>query len=208
MMSDNPQFQEAAAIFGILHNIWFATPDQAFLNSLNQGVIESWPAHNDIESNALNTLKQSLKSESLKTIKADHFRLFVGAHKKLAYPWGSVYTDPEGLMYGDTTQAFEAFCHDHRIEFKLPYRQPLDHIGIIMATLSRLFAQEGTSQVEDAVKELLGDHLLPWVERFMMSVELNANTEFYRGFSILMREQITYWEHRFQVKAKEIKLFR
>ncbi|MEY8561840.1 Tat proofreading chaperone DmsD [Eggerthellaceae bacterium 3-80] len=112
----------------------------------------------------------------------EYRRLFVGPGKKPAPPWGSVYTDHECVVFGETTLALRAWMRSHGIERISDERSPEDHIGLMLALLSTLATQR-----PDLVESYLQDHLLTWSSHFLEELEQAAEYPFYISLAHLTR---------------------
>lgn len=83
---------------------------------------------------------------------------FVGPRKLAAPPWGSVYLDSEAVVFGDSCLAISRWMRAQGIELhEAESREPIDHIGRMLALLSWL-----ASNRPELVGEFLDQHLLPW----------------------------------------------
>ncbi|WP_028116485.1 TorD/DmsD family molecular chaperone [Ferrimonas senticii] len=183
-MTSPATFANAAAICGVLHNLYFHKPTPAFLaNFRDSELLASWPllASEAEHQQALALISQSLAELTDEQIERDYYRLFVGPGEMLAYPWGSVYTDKENLLFGVTSIAFSQFLKRWQIELQLDSHQPLDHAGLMLGVLSQLLQ----GQHLQAVDELLSQHLMPWAPRWLACIEQGADSGFYRGMAQL-----------------------
>lgn len=112
----------------------------------------------------------------------EYRRQFVGPGRFPAPPWGSVYTDRECVIFGESTLALRAWMRSHGIERTSDERTPEDHIGLMLAMLAFL------AQMRPAlVDEYLRDHLLTWAPHYLDALEASTTHEFYRGLAQLTR---------------------
>ncbi|GAA5186831.1 TorD/DmsD family molecular chaperone [Ferrimonas gelatinilytica] len=198
-------FPYAAAACGVLHNVFYPKPNPAFLAELtDSGLLAQWPGFGQDPADAVASILDSLKQDDFDAIERDYYQLFVGPGGMAAYPWGSVYTDKENLVFGDTTLAWQQFCQQQGLTFELDHNEPQDHIGLILAVLSQLFEQGD----ETAIMTLLSDHLLPWSHRFTEAVTTQAHTGFYRGFGQLTALLLADWQQRLEVTPAPLTLYR
>ncbi|SHI03392.1 TorD/DmsD family molecular chaperone [Ferrimonas marina] len=201
----NDAFSLAAAACGVLHNVFYQKPSQALLDELSQTeLLDHWPEFEQPVAPAIALIRTALAEQDQTALEREHYRLFIGPGPMEAYPWGSVYTDKENLMFGETTRELEQFCRDKGIAFELTQREPVDHIGLILAILNHLFEQ----QDEEGVKVLLGQHLLPWSHRFIEAVEQANPSGYYRGFAQLLAILLADWQQRLAVQPRELILYR
>lgn len=109
-------------------------------------------------------------------------RLFVGPGRLVAPPWGSVYTDHECVIFGESTLDLRAWMRDHGIERITDERTPEDHIGLMLAMLSFLVQER-----PELVDEYAADHLLTWAPHYLEQLEQAAEHPFYEGLARLTR---------------------
>ncbi|MGX9463053.1 TorD/DmsD family molecular chaperone [Shewanella sp. A14] len=195
----------ASAVCGVLHNVFYQIPTADFLSRINETeLLSAWPKFDTDISSACDVIRNSLETDSMKDIERDYYQLFIGPGTKKAYPWGSVYTDKDNLLFGESTLAVRGFYKSYGIEFELDGNKPMDHFALILGVLSEFFSQEN----EDAIKLLLGQHLLPWSQRVIDCITGNAKTDFYRGFAQLMQALLNDWMLRLDITPVEMPLYR
>ena len=105
----------------------------------------------------------------------EYRRLFVGPGHLPAPPWGSVYTDRECVVFGESTLALRAWMRTVGVERLADERTPEDHIGLMLALLSFLAAER---------PELVDDYLAP---HYLEALEEAAEQPFYVGLARLTR---------------------
>lgn len=199
--------QYAAAICGVLHNLYFHKPTAQFLAQFRQQpLLESWPqmAETGIHNSAIALMQASLEQESDDQIERDYYQLFIGPGDMQAYPWGSVYTDRENLLFGNTTQAWMAFLKRWQVSIELDEHQPQDHLGIILGVMGQLLENDQ----QRAVNELLTEHLMPWAPRLLECIETHANTGFYRGAGQLTAQLLQRLMSDRELTATQVVLFK
>ena len=201
-------FAIAATAAGIFHNVFYRKPCAEFLRDVRvSGLLHSWPYEDEDSRKALARIEEGLRQSSDLDIEKDFYQLFVGPGAMAAYPYGSVYTDKENLVCGQTTREFVEFCRAVGVNFKLPHPEPEDHIGLVLGALARLFEEAADSGDESRVGELLGQHCLPWVHRWLERVESEAVTCYYQGFAGLLRQFLEYWSGQLAVVPRELQLY-
>ncbi|WP_298444116.1 molecular chaperone TorD family protein [uncultured Ferrimonas sp.] len=179
MLTSNPSIE---ASLRLLHRWFLFKPEQDFINQVQQTRwTDEWPYQTAAIVTVLTQTDASLRDDAFAVLERDYYRLFLGPGRALAYPWGSVYTDKDNLLFGATSTRFQHFCQQRGIELTLVGNQPWDHIGVQLAVLAELL-QQGQSQ---AAAELLGEHLLPWAPTFFSLVKHHGGTDFYRGVAEL-----------------------
>ena len=190
----------SAAACGVLHNVFYLRPSELYLIEIRDcGLLDYWPGFSAGSSQAIDSIKHSLIEDTVHEIERDYYRLFIGPGGMWAYPWGSVYTDRENQVFGETTQAFKDFCRRNGVEFSLEHAEPPDHVGLILGVLSVLFAAMEESGNPDFVAELMRDHLLPWLDRFTALVEEHATTGYFCGFVALLAGLVYFWAERLDI---------
>lgn len=112
----------------------------------------------------------------------EYRRLFVGPGHLPAPPWGSVYTDRECVVFGESTLALRAWMRTVGVERLADERTPEDHIGLMLALLSFLAAER-----PELVDDYLRDHLLTWAPHYLEALEEAAEQPFYAGLARLTR---------------------
>lgn len=145
---------------------------------------EEWPfVEEAVAADALGMMREGLAAG------ADHDdlvweyrRQFVGPGRFPAPPWGSVYTDRECVIFGESTLALRAWMRAHGIERTSDERTPEDHIGLMLAMLAFLAQTQ-----PESVDEYLCDHLLTWAPHYLDALEASTTHEFYRGLARLTR---------------------
>ncbi|WP_251177875.1 Tat proofreading chaperone DmsD [Adlercreutzia agrestimuris] len=133
----------------------------------------------------------------------EYRRLFIGPGKKPAPPWGSVYTDHECVVFGESTLALRAWMRAHGIERMSDERTPEDHIGLMLALLSLLAAQR-----PDLVEVYLQDHLLTWSSHYLEELEQAAEHPFYSSLAHLCRLSLEGMQDELGIEVTYPKYYR
>lgn len=162
--------------------------------------------------------------ESLSRAKADFHRLFVGPEKLLAAPWGSVYMDRRGMLFGPSEQRVKTFMTSCGFAKTSDEHEPWDHFALELAFLSQLMSQTAVALAEEdsengqdsgplstvpeslkSAKEFATNFVLPWQDDFLGRVQQKAETSFYRGLAQFARgaveEQVCWLEETYGVLA-------
>ncbi|QIZ76295.1 TorD/DmsD family molecular chaperone [Ferrimonas lipolytica] len=205
---NNSQFiNYASAISGILHNLYFIKPTPEFLANFREPVfLNSWPTMGSVERHnlAIELIKRSLLTMSDKEIERDYYSLFIGPGAMKAYPWGSVYTDKENLLFGATCVAYTRFLRSWQIEINLDKNQPYDHIGLMLGVISELLNNNQLT----ALDKLLSVHLLPWSNRLLECIDIHANSGFYRGMAMLTSELLNALARRRKLTPSRVEIYK
>jgi len=112
----------------------------------------------------------------------EYRRLFVGPLAKPAPPWGSVYTDHEGVIFGETAMALRRWMIEQAIERPDDVDMPDDHIGLMLLLMAWL--AENNPEV---LEEFLKGHFLTWSTHFLKQLIDATEQPFYRGLASLTR---------------------
>ena len=115
----------------------------------------------------------------------EYRRLFIGPGAKPAPPWGSVYTDRECVVFGDTTLELRAWMREHGVARIVDERTPEDHSGLLLALMAWL-AQYQPENLE----EFLRLHLLTWAGHFLDELAEAAEHPFYKGLARLTKASL------------------
>ena len=106
-------------------------------------------------------------------------------------PYGSFYTSPAAMMTSGTTEGVGAFLREIGLEVDLGAARSLatDHAGIVLEALAKLCAAEAeaearpdpayAAQIRDLERQLLRQHVLPWLPLYLFAVERCAHTQLY-----------------------------
>lgn len=112
-------------------------------------------------------------------------RLFVGPGALAAPPWGSTYTDRDGVVFGDSHTRLVEFMRANGIIRLVDEHTPVDHIGLEL----HLMAWTARNRPE-ALREFLGNHLLTWSSHFLDELQRRSASAFYRGLALLTRSTL------------------
>lgn len=161
-------------------------PVLAALSSMDVSeAASSWPFVDDapLVEEALGFMQNSFDpndSASMALLAREYRRLFVGPSKLPAPPWGSVYTDKEGVLFGEGNLQLRAWMRAHGITRATGDNSPDDHIGNLLALLATVAASQ-----PQALDELLSLHLLPWSSHYLEQLQAAAEHPFYQNLARL-----------------------
>ena len=133
----------------------------------------------------------------------EYRRLFVGPAKLPAPPWGSVYTDKEGIVFGEGNLELRAWLRSQGIARLDDENVPDDHIGNLLS-LTAVVATERP----DALDELLAVHILPWAPHYLDQLEAAAEHPFYQALAALTRSTLESAGAYRQLQVEEPEFFR
>lgn len=213
---------DAAAVLGTL---FYRDPasDQAqpalsWIKSQEAG--PAWAFGQPYAAKAISAAANALEDEGLQPVHEDFNRFFVGPYKLPAPPWGSVYTDPESVIFGNETLAVRQWMRDNLVKMNLPEREPEDQFGLMLLMVS-WGVRNGVADEE--IQRLFEEDLLPWAFRFLeLFVDAAAGGEaarrswgddvapspFYQAVGQLARLTLEDWQTRYGWKSREIPLSR
>lgn len=132
-------------------------------------------------------------------------QLFVGPGALAAPPWGSVYLDPEQVVFGESHQILKHFLQQEvGVSLVSDQREPLDHIGLLLLLLSQLAQEDREAQVD----RLLGEFILPWSGRYLEQLEEHAPHLFYRTLARLSSVTLDQWQTERDIVPLPARLYR
>ncbi len=127
----------------------------------------------------------------------EYTRLFINAFPNVvAPPYGSVYMEKDGLVFGKTTSEIVQFYHQNGFTLKEDLKDLPDHIAHELEFLSILTARESDASGAERVRfeeiqvEFFSRFLLPWVYSFFGKVINESRSLFYRSLAQLTKEFI------------------
>lgn len=166
---------------------------------------DAWEFGQPAAGEALELMKNAWLQQDDQAIHEEYNRLFIGPHRLPAPPWASVYTDPEGVIFGNATLGVRQWMRDNAVKLSLPDKEPEDHFGLMLMMLSWCV----TNGVERAaLDELLEEHLLTWTPYFLELFERGAQHPLYKGAARLAAATLTDWQERFELEPPAINLHR
>jgi len=149
-------------------------------------------------------------AETLRLLKVEYNRLFVGPGHVLAPPYESVYKTRDkdnqlGIVMGEDTIAVRKLYRQAGLEIADSFKDLPDHIAVELYFMSYLCNLEFLSadeeeesqaeilKIKELQKEFLIDHLGTWIADFSQAVDKETSSEFYRSIARISREWIS-WE--------------
>ena len=115
----------------------------------------------------------------------EYRRLFVGPAPKPAPPWGSVYTDRECVVFGESTLALRSWMRAQGIARLVDDKTPEDHIGLMLVLMAWI-ARNQPADLDDYLRL----HLLPWSSHFLDELAEAAKQPFYEGLARLAKASL------------------
>ncbi|MBI2252308.1 MAG: molecular chaperone TorD family protein [Armatimonadetes bacterium] len=174
------------------------------LNFKSADLLKDYFSSLDINNNLLSSLKE---------LKEDYNRLFIGPNKLLAPPWESVYRSSERLVF----QSAALEVREYYLKMNLVHPEilvsPDDHISLELEFMSFLCNKALEFLEKDNLKEaekyleieksFLEEHLLKWIFDFTKDIEENARTLLYKGIAKFLREFIDFHIQNLSLKEVE-----
>jgi len=133
----------------------------------------------------------------------EYRRLFIGPFPKPAPPWGSVYTDHEGVIFGETALALRRWLREHAIERESDIDTPDDHIGLMLVLMAWLAEHR-----PDLLEEFLREHFLTWSSHFLDQLINAAEQPFYKGLAQLTKDSLEGLQESMQLEIAHPKFYR
>lgn len=146
-----------------------------------------WPFVDDAEAlRDLGLMKEGLaKGAEDDDLVWEYRRLFIGPAPKPAPPWGSVYTDRECVVFGQTTLALRAWMREQGIERLVDDKTPEDHLGLMLVLMAWIARNR-----PEALDDYLSLHLLTWSSHFLEQLAQAAEHPFYEGLARLAQASL------------------
>lgn len=144
-------------------------------------------------------IKQGLKQDLME----QYQNLFIGPNELVAPPWGSVYLDPECVIFGNSLLALRDFLKRHQIAFQAQQDEPEDHIGLMLMLAAYLAETRPNLLVE-----FLSQHLLTWAPHFLTKLANVENHPFYQGLAQLTLIVLDDWKQKLSLSLPEVRFYR
>lgn len=150
----------------------------------------------------LQSLKNFFKGEreaiSLEVAR-EYTRLFINAFPHVvAPPYGSVYMEKDGQVYGKFTSEVVSFYHETGFTLKGDLHDLPDHIAHELEFMGILTGQEGQASEPERVKLeevqmiFLSRFILPWIPTFCGKISEESRSIFYRSLAELTKDFISF----------------
>ena len=182
---NDPKTGEAGALFEA-----FATLD------VDSAALE-WPfTDRDEVAKALEKMQQSLAGGVHDDLMWEYRRLFVGPVALSCPPWGSVYTDRDCVVFGESMFALRRWLRSHNVVYKEKEKLPEDHIGTQLELMSWIARNQ-----PEHLEEYLCLHLFTWSSHYLTQLQSAAQHPFYEGLSCLTRQSLEGIERCCEMKV-------
>lgn len=213
--ADNVAVDNIATTGKVLGSLFYHSPSSLQVQPLVEWFSfakwqEQWPYGTVNELSAIAALLQQGLSHQSEPLEEAFQRLFIGPYALPAPPWGSVYLDPECVIFGDSTLALRQWMRDNAIEWHSEAdnssqgrAEPEDHIGLMLMMTAWLAAFSA-----DLLDDFLAAHLLTWSGRYLELMEQGAQHSFYQGIAQLTRLTLDGWSEQRQINAVSLETYR
>lgn len=211
-MAETRDFEAASAALDLLGTLFASDPKldveaAGVLDSLVDMDIDSvaadWPF---VDAQACLPLLRGLQEGAAgdqDELAKEYRRLFVGPNALQAPPYGSVYTDPDQVLFGASTLALRGWLDQVGIGVKNDEVAPEDHIGTMLSLAAWIM------RVKPAVlEEYLAKHLMTWVPHYLGELKEAAGEGFYCNLAKLAELTLTGARERFGLDVKEPRFYR
>jgi TorA maturation chaperone TorD len=164
-----------------------------------------WPfVEKEVALTCLSAMRNSLSKGSMdEDLVWEYRRLFVGPARKITPPWGSVYTDRDMVIFGESTLALRRWMRQNGISQSRDENKPEDHIGLMLLLMGWMAENK-----PECLEEYLRLHLLTWSSHFLSQVASEAQHEFYRGLARLTDASLDGIREALEITVQYPRFFR
>ncbi|WP_233115545.1 Tat proofreading chaperone DmsD [Aggregatibacter actinomycetemcomitans] len=146
----------------------------------------------------------ALFAEGLQQPLAEQYQaLFIGPNALPAPPWGSVYLDPESVIFGSSLLELRAFLQRHQIAFQSHQNEPEDHLGLMLMLAAYLAENQ-----PHLMREFLNRHFLTWAPHCLQLLAALEDFLFYRGLALLTLATLKQWQQALNLEVPIVRFYR
>lgn len=128
--------------------------------------------------------------------------LFIGPNSLPAPAWGSVYLDPEAVIFGNSLVELRTFLKTYQIAFHSNENEPEDHFGLMLMLTAYLAENK-----PELLKVFLAQHLLTWSDRYLQLLAEQTDYPFYRGLSLVAQQTLQHWKTELALTVPKVQLY-
>lgn len=160
---------------------------EAFASLDRAEVAQEWPfVTREVAEACLAQMQEGLQhGHSSDDVVWEYRRLFIGPAPKPAPPWGSVYTDRDGVVFGGTTLDLRQWMRENGISRVSDEGAPEDHIGLMLLLMAWIAEYKPL-----LLKQYLAEHFFTWTTHFLDQLAEAAQQPFYEGLARLTKESL------------------
>lgn len=129
--------------------------------------------------------------------------LFIGPNELPTPPWGSVYLDPECVIFGNSLLALRDFLQQHQIAFQTQQDEPEDHIGLMLMLAAYLAENR-----PHLLTKFLREHFLTWAYHFLEQLSKIENSDFYQALALLTIKTLQQWQVDLHINVPTVRFYR
>lgn len=133
----------------------------------------------------------------------EYRRLFVGPGHKAAAPWGSVYTDHDGVIFGESALALHRWMAANGVERRGNEGDPDDHIGLMLALMSWIARNR-----PELLHEYLEFYLLTWAPHYLEKLGCESTHPLYIGVADLTASTLEGVRETFGITIEKPRFYR
>lgn len=133
----------------------------------------------------------------------DYRMLFVGPAKLPAPPYGSVYLDVDGVIFGNSCIDLRTWMKRNGLRCHINDHMPEDHIAKMLMMMAFL-----ATDAPQLLPEFLQDHLLPWAPHYLTRAHEAAHTSFFKGLFTLTRLSLEGMAAALHLQTRPAQLYR
>ncbi|WP_425801841.1 molecular chaperone [Desulfitobacterium sp. Sab5] len=210
-MEDRAEDISRAVLYNLFASLLARKIDETWLNPHFQKQLQVGLPESKGKTELLGSIIKALNNpDDYKEIQLDYDQLLVVPGPNLTFPYESCYTHRNvdgtfGRLWQEPAQDIQRILNEWKIEFAEGWNLIPDHISVELFFMAELCYRSVT--VEKSQYQALGDwqhnffnkHLQPWVFEFIKCLNEKANTTFYRGVAILLREFLMEEKEEFVV---------
>lgn len=145
-----------------------------------QAAAREWPYADPQEAERALRLMQDGIAGGMDAVVDEYRRLFVGPAPKVAPPWGSVYTDRDGVIFGKSALDLHDWLSANNVLVNVHDNMPDDHIGRMLSLTAWLARNR-----PELLRPYLSEHLLTWAPHFLERVADRTENPFFEGLALL-----------------------
>ena len=207
------QARAASVLFTLLGRVIHGVPDSELLTALaNERAFDEVPFVEGEESEqALKMLAAwndgcsvPFSEKDFHDLSAEYTRLFVGTRRVVAPLWESVYFNKDRMVFQHETFEVRAMYARYGLRVDNFSHEPDDHLAYELLFLGHVLGMapydaeagrhsDAAAKYADAVSFVVC-HLLTWVPKWRALVQDHAQSDFYRGFSLLVEAALRQTE--------------